>query len=94
MSCICANLLLVLDKMTCNGDDKDWSPKWKECFLHELTARPKTMTEVRRDGKDDAVISKVIAAELDRRLGGQTEDKKKVSRNLKVSIVSFNSNPL
>ena len=37
------------------------------------------MTEVRRDGKDDAVISKVIAAELDRRLGGQTEDKKKVS---------------
>ena len=67
--------------MACNGDDKDWSPKWKECFLHELTARPKAMTEVRRDGKDDAVISKVIAAELDRRLGGQTEDKKKVSCN-------------
>jgi len=55
--------------MTCNGDDKDWSPRWKECFLHELTARPKHMTEVRRDGKDDAVIAKVIAAEMDRRLG-------------------------
>merc|ERR1719249_319827 len=55
--------------MTCNGDDKDWSPRWKECFLHELTARPKHMTEVRRDGKDDAVIAKVIATEMDRRLG-------------------------
>jgi len=62
--------------MTCNGDDKDWSPKWKDCFLHELTARPKFMTEVRRDGKDDAVIKKVIAAELDRRLG--LDDKKKL----------------
>ena len=30
-----------------------------------------------RDGKDDAVIKKVIAAELDRRLG--LDDKKKVS---------------
>lgn len=63
--------------MTCNGDDKDWSPKWRDCFLHELTARPKGMTEVRRDGKDDAVISKVIAAELDRRLAGGSDDKKK-----------------
>jgi len=65
--------------MTCNGDDKDWSPKWRECFLHELTARPKAMTEVRRDGKDDSVIANVIAAELDRRLGGANDEKKKFS---------------
>jgi len=63
--------------MTCNGDDKDWSAKWKSCFLHELTSRPKQMTEVRRDGKDDAVLAKVISAELDRRLGVEG-DKKKV----------------
>jgi len=66
----------LLNTMTCNGDDKDWSPRWKECFLHELTARPKHMTEVRRDGKDDAVITNVIAAELDRRLG--LDERKKV----------------
>jgi len=47
--------------------------------LHELTARPKAMTEVRRDGKDDSVIANVIAAELDRRLGGANDEKKKFS---------------
>jgi len=62
--------------MTCNGDDKDWSAKWKSCFLHELTSRPKQMTEVRRDGKDDAVLAKVISAELDRRLGVEGDKKK------------------
>ena len=35
-----------------------------------------------RDGKDDAVIKKVIAAELDRRLG--LDDKKKVSLLVQV----------
>merc|ERR1712136_517853 len=66
----------LLNTMTCNGDDKDWSTRWKECFLHELTARPKHMTEVRRDGKDDAIIAKVIAAEMERRLG--LDERKKV----------------
>ena len=39
----------------------------KTAFLHELCARPSAgLTEVRRDGKDNAAIAKVITKEFDR----------------------------
>ena len=41
-----------------------FSSEWQEEFLSELTKRPGYMTEVRRDGKDDKVISEVIKGQL------------------------------
>ena len=40
----------------------------KEDLLKELLTRPRYMTEVRRDGKDDKVVAKVIKEEFERRL--------------------------
>ena len=50
-----------------------FSSEWQEEFLSELTKRPGYMTEVRRDGKDDKVISEVIKAEFDRRIAQSEE---------------------
>ena len=42
---------------------------WQEAFLKEICQRPQNLTEVRRDGKDDEAIAKVITAEFERRAG-------------------------
>ena len=45
----------------------DLTSRLKAAFLQELCTRPKKgLTEVRRDGKDDAAIAKVIKKEFDR----------------------------
>ena len=48
---------------------EDLTERLKKSFLDQLTTRPTSgMTEVRRDGKDDAAVAKVIRAEFDRAL--------------------------
>lgn len=48
---------------------EDLTARLKESFLEQLTTRPTSgMTEVRRDGKDDAAVAKIIRAEFDRAL--------------------------
>ena len=47
---------------------EDFSQEWKEGLLKSILKRPSYMIEVRRDGKDDAVIEKLICDELNRRL--------------------------
>ena len=45
----------------------DLNSRLKDAFLQELCKRPsKGFTEVRRDGKDDAAIKKVIEEEVKR----------------------------
>ena len=45
----------------------DLSSRLKAAFLKELISRPsRGLTEVRRDGKDNAAIAKVITKEFDR----------------------------
>ncbi len=39
--------------------DNDWSQDWQDRFLKELCRKPSFLTEVRRDGKDDAAVSTV-----------------------------------
>jgi len=52
----------------------DINQEWKEKFLAELCTRPAWLTEVRRDGKDTAAVSKVIQKEFDMRSGELTEE--------------------
>ena len=57
-----------------------FSSEWQEEFLSELTKRPRYMTKVRRDGKDDKVINEVIKAEFDRRIAQSEEsDENKIT---------------
>ena len=45
----------------------DLDARLKKAFLHELCVRPTVgLTEVRRDGKDNAAIAKVITKEFNR----------------------------
>eukprot|EP00088_Acartia_fossae_P005380 TRINITY_DN12376_c0_g1_i2.p1 TRINITY_DN12376_c0_g1~~TRINITY_DN12376_c0_g1_i2.p1 ORF type:complete len:430 (-),score=138.60 TRINITY_DN12376_c0_g1_i2:255-1499(-) len=50
--------------------------EWKSKFLSELSTRPSWLTEVRRDGKDAAAVTKVIKAEFDKRSADLKEDGK------------------
>jgi len=50
--------------------------QWKDKFLKELTTRPDYMTEVRRDGKDNEAVKKVIKEEFDKRVEDLDEDNK------------------
>jgi predicted component of type VI protein secretion system len=61
------------------SDDQDFSQEWREIILKSLCERPPGLTEVRRDGKDDAAVTSVIREEL-RRLIEDDEGKKKKSR--------------
>ena len=45
---------------------EDFSQEWKEGLLKSILKRPSYMIEVRRDGKDDAAIEKVITEEANR----------------------------
>ena len=46
---------------------EDLNSRLRDAFLQELCKRPsKGLTEVRRDGKDDAAIAKVITEEANR----------------------------
>ena len=65
-----------------------FSSEWQEEFLSELTKRPGYMTEVRRDGKDDKVISEVIEAEFDRRLA-QSEESDEIKTELVEGIFTM-----
>ena len=51
--------------------------------------RPKWMTEVRRDGKDDAVIENLIRTEFDRRLALPKRKKSKFIRRYIIPITIF-----
>jgi len=51
--------------------------------MKELTRRPKYMTEVRRDGKDEKVIASVIKAEFDRRMALPNKKKSKLVRRMR-----------
>ena len=52
----------------------DLQPRLKKAFLEELCRRPNTgITEVRRDGKDNAAVAAVIAKEFDRCCGSMNE---------------------
>ena len=54
-----------------NGDLQE---RMKKVFLEELCRRPNTgLTEVRRDGKDDAAMASVIKKEFDRCVGQMGE---------------------
>ena len=58
--------------------DDDFSEEWKQEFMQKICKRPETgLTEVRRDGKDDAAVAKVIRAEFRRRLALEKKGKKK-----------------
>jgi hypothetical protein len=57
-----------------------FSEEWKKDFYQSLIERPKWMTEVRRDGKDNKVVEKVIRDEFDRRLGSLQKKSKLVKR--------------
>ena len=50
------------------SSDSDFSQTWQETFLAELLRRPVGTTEVRRDGKDDAAVARVIREEFNRRM--------------------------
>ena len=50
-----------------HGDDDDISEEWRINFLKEVCKRPDYMTEVRRDGKDDEKVTRVIKDEFRRR---------------------------
>lgn len=63
--------------------DEDFSPEWKAEFLKGILQRPRYMTEVRRDGKDDAVIEKIICAEFNRRLALPKLKKSKFVRRMR-----------
>lgn len=56
---------------------------WKDDLLRELLQRPKYMTEVRRDGKDDKVVAKVIKEEFERRLALSDAKESKFERRMK-----------
>jgi hypothetical protein len=58
----------------------DFSEEWKKDFYQQLVTKPKWMTEVRRDGKDNKVVEKLIRDEFDRRLGLQKKKKSKFVR--------------
>ena len=52
----------------------DLSERLKKAFLHELCQRPSIgLTEVRRDGKDNAAMAKVITNEFNRCAGNMAE---------------------
>ena len=57
--------------------ENDFSETWRKKFLEELCQRPAGLTEVRRDGKDDAVVGRVIKEEFQRRSLGPDGKKKK-----------------
>ncbi len=57
--------------------DEDFSEEWKQEFSQKLCQRPAGLTEVRRDGKDNAAVTKVIRAEFRRRLAMDKKSKKK-----------------
>jgi len=63
--------------------DEEFTPQWLENFLNELLQRPKWMTEVRRDGKGDAVIENLIRTEFDRRLALPKRKKSKFIRRMR-----------
>ena len=52
----------------------DLGERLKKAFLDELCKRPSIgLTEVRRDGKDNAAIASVITKEFDRCVGNMAE---------------------
>ncbi len=61
----------------------EFSEEWRHDFLEELTRRPQGLTEVRRDGKDNEAIAKVIRAELKRRLAQENKKKVKLERRMR-----------
>jgi hypothetical protein len=72
----------TLTLLLCAGP-ADISEAWKTSFLEELCRRPAWMTEVRRDGKDNATIAKVIKAEFENRCEGvDRSTKKKLIRRM------------
>ena len=66
-----------------SSEDENFSLGWRDEFFKELTRRPKYMTEVRRDGKDDKVIAEVIKAEFDRRMALPNKKKSKLMRRMR-----------
>lgn len=69
--------------MSSSDGDENFSLGWRDDFYKELICRPKYMTEVRRDGKDDAVIAAVIKAEFDRRMALPGKKKSKLMRRMR-----------
>ena len=65
---------------------EDFSQEWKEGLLKSILKRPSYMIEVRRDGKDDAVIEKIICAEFNRRLALPKLKKSKFIRRYNLVI--------
>ena len=60
--------------MTNDTYTDDLGERLKKAFLDELCKRPSVgLTEVRRDGKDDAAIAQVISKEFHRCVGNMAE---------------------
>lgn len=57
--------------------DDDWSEEFRIQFMKDLCQRPSFLTEVRRDGKDNAAVTKVIKDEFRRRWAEDKRGKKK-----------------
>ena len=60
------------------------SQEWLDEFLTQLLVRPLFMTEVRRDGKDNAVIEELIRKEFHRRLALPDVKRSKFSRRYEI----------
>ena len=60
--------------------------EWLDEFLTQLLVRPLFMTEVRRDGKDNAVIEELIRKEFQRRLALPDVKRSKFSRRYEIHI--------
>lgn len=60
----------------------DFSPEWQKKFLIDILRRPEGLTEVRRDGKDNAAIARVIKAEFDRRIKLGPRNKERFTRRM------------
>lgn len=63
--------------MSDHSDNEEWSQEWQDQFLNDLLVRPLYLTEVRRDGKDNAVIEKLIQNEFRRRMAFALPERKK-----------------
>ena len=62
----------------------DMSKEWLRKFLTDICRRPdEGLTEVRRDGKDDAAVRAVIRQEFDRRLEEGPANRKKFEHRMR-----------
>lgn len=83
-----ARVVLAIKMSTSEEISKEWSDE----FFQELIRRPKYMTEVRRDGKDNEVIINLIGHEFERRLITHQRKKAKFIRRFHIFKRDYASN--